>query len=160
MSDSDHYDALGVSPSAPHATIRAAYRRIIRSAHPDIAGGDPQATDRVVRANVAWSVLRDPQRRAAYDRQRMRSTVPSPSSGSAAGSPAKRSDGGDGIPSWGPSGLRPVTVQQLREAAARHSAYSEIGRTQRRAFSAASWRIGVAITAAGTLILSLFALAG
>lgn len=145
MSDADHYDALGVSPSSPHATIRAAYRRIIRSAHPDLTGDDAQATDQVVRANIAWSVLRDPQRRAAYDRQRMRST--------AAG-------GEEGTPSWGPSGLRAVTVEQLREAAARHSAYSEIGRTQRRAFSAASWRIGVAITAAGTLILSLLALAG
>jgi DnaJ domain len=59
-----HYDVLGVSASATQAEVRAAYRAAARDHHPD-AGGDAV---RMRALNVAWAVLGDPVRRAAYDR--------------------------------------------------------------------------------------------
>jgi DnaJ domain len=59
-----HYDVLGVPASATQAEVRAAYRAAARDHHPD-AGGD---AGRMRALNVAWAVLGDPVRRAAYDR--------------------------------------------------------------------------------------------
>jgi DnaJ domain len=59
-----HYETLGVDAAATQAEVRAAYRAAARNHHPD-AGGDP---DRMRAVNVAWAVLGDPVRRAAYDR--------------------------------------------------------------------------------------------
>jgi hypothetical protein len=59
-----HYDVLGVHASATQAEVRAAYRAAARDHHPD-AGGDAA---RMRALNVAWAVLGDPVRRAAYDR--------------------------------------------------------------------------------------------
>lgn len=59
-----HYEVLGVSTGASAEEIRAAYRAAARTLHPD-AGGSPAAMRNL---NVAWHVLRDPGRRAAYDR--------------------------------------------------------------------------------------------
>jgi hypothetical protein len=59
-----HYEVLGVSASATQAEVRAAYRAAARNHHPD-AGGD---ASRMRALNVAWAVLGDPVRRAAYDR--------------------------------------------------------------------------------------------
>lgn len=144
----DHYATLGVPPSAPHAAIRAAYRRTMRATHPDVVGDDPSAVARAIAANQAWTVLRDPARRVQYDRERM----------------APRADGlqtdgartdGSRVPSWGPGGARPVTIQQLREAAARERAYSASSRAQRDAFSAASWRLGLVVVLVGAVLLGL-----
>jgi curved DNA-binding protein CbpA len=60
-----HYDVLGVPATATAEEVRAAYRQAARDHHPD-AGGDPR---RMRDLNAAWHVLRDPGRRAAYDRQ-------------------------------------------------------------------------------------------
>jgi curved DNA-binding protein CbpA len=65
MGDRSHYDVLGVTARATPDEVRAAYRRAARDHHPD-AGGDAQ---RMSDLNVAWHVLGDPVRRAAYDRQ-------------------------------------------------------------------------------------------
>ncbi|HUG83567.1 MAG TPA: hypothetical protein VMM13_03335, partial [Euzebya sp.] len=59
------------------------------------------------------------------------------------------------VPSWAVGGVRPVTAQQLREAAARESAYSALGRQQRLAFSAAIWRVGMMILLIGAVLLAL-----
>jgi DnaJ domain len=64
MASPSHYQVLGVPPSATPAEVRAAYRAAARNHHPD-AGGDP---GRMRALNVAWAVLGDPVRRAAYDR--------------------------------------------------------------------------------------------
>lgn len=71
----DHYRLLGVPPTAEVADIRAAYLRLMRSCHPDLRPGDPAAAETARQANLAWKVLREPQRRAAYDRQ-LRATAP------------------------------------------------------------------------------------
>lgn len=65
----DHYAVLGVPPDADGDTLRAAYLRLMRATHPDLRPGDAEAGERARRANEAWRVLSEPQRRAAYDRQ-------------------------------------------------------------------------------------------
>ena len=60
-----HYDVLGVSPAADEASVRQAYVRLARQHHPDVVGGDA-ASMRAI--NEAWETLRDPVRRARYDR--------------------------------------------------------------------------------------------
>ena len=64
----DHYRALGVSPTVSTAEIRSAYLRLMRRYHPDRRPGDAHATAMAQAANAAWSVLGDSRRRAAYDR--------------------------------------------------------------------------------------------
>lgn len=57
-----YYEVLGVTPEATEAELRSAYRRAVRSAHPDLGG-----TDEAFRAvQNAWAVLGDPVRRQAY----------------------------------------------------------------------------------------------
>jgi hypothetical protein len=60
-----HYEVLGVGRAAPTSEVRRAYVAMARRHHPDRAGGDPVAMRAV---NEAWAVLRDPERRASYDR--------------------------------------------------------------------------------------------
>lgn len=61
----NHYQRLGVEPTATREEIHAAYRALARHAHPDLAtGGEASMAD----INRAWHVLGDPQRRQAYDR--------------------------------------------------------------------------------------------
>ena len=62
----DAYAILGVAPDATDEEIAAAFRSLARRHHPDIAGED--ATTRMSRINAAWDLLRDPDRREAYDR--------------------------------------------------------------------------------------------
>jgi len=66
----DHYQALGVRADASPEEIRAAYLRLMRESHPDARPDDPRAEQRARQANVAWEVLGDSARRAAYDRLR------------------------------------------------------------------------------------------
>ena len=64
----DLYGVLKVDASADSAAIRAAYRALAAVYHPDHAGADGEP--RMRELNAAWEVLGDPQRRAAYDRER------------------------------------------------------------------------------------------
>jgi curved DNA-binding protein CbpA len=72
LSDSP-YEVLGVPSDADAAALRLAYRRALRSAHPD-TGGDPVRFHAVQRA---WSLVGTPEARSAFDRG-IRSAVPSP----------------------------------------------------------------------------------
>lgn len=69
----DPYRVLGVEPDATPAEVRAAYLARARAAHPDRHAGDPDAQraaeERMRSVNAAWSVLGDPERRAAHDRR-------------------------------------------------------------------------------------------
>ena len=62
----DPYAALGVARDADTAVILAAYRAEARRHHPDISPG-PESQHRMAELNAAWSILRDPARRAAWD---------------------------------------------------------------------------------------------
>jgi curved DNA-binding protein CbpA len=63
----NYYEQLGVAPTASAADIRAAYRALARTLHPDRARG--VASPRMATINEAWRVLGDPTRRAAYDEE-------------------------------------------------------------------------------------------
>ncbi len=60
-----YYDILGVTPAAPQEIISAVHRAWMKAmrAHPDL-GGDPELAKAI---NEAYDVLKDPDRRAAYD---------------------------------------------------------------------------------------------
>ena len=60
-----HYEVLGVAPTAPTSEVRRAYVTLARQHHPDRSGGDADAMRAI---NDAWATLRDPDRRASYDR--------------------------------------------------------------------------------------------
>ena len=62
----DHYIILGVSSDATLRQIRSAYRREARKSHPDHAGG---GSEPFLAVQEAYDVLRDPERRRAYDRE-------------------------------------------------------------------------------------------
>jgi curved DNA-binding protein len=63
----DYYAVLGVPKSADQAAIKAAYRKLARTLHPDV-NRDPAAGERFTRVNEANAVLGDPEKRAKYDR--------------------------------------------------------------------------------------------
>jgi molecular chaperone DnaJ len=64
----DLYEVLGVRPDAGDDEIKRAYRRKARQHHPDANAGDPEAEARFKEVSFAYEVLRDPERRARYDR--------------------------------------------------------------------------------------------
>ncbi len=66
--DFSHYDVLGVRPDADSGTIRDAYRSNAAQYHPDVNSA-PNAQAMMAMLNAAWETLRDPARRAAYDRR-------------------------------------------------------------------------------------------
>ncbi len=74
MRTQDYYAVLGVSRSASFEEVRAAYRRLARQHHPDV-NPSAEAAERMRRINEAWEVLRDADRRAAYDRTLPRSAA-------------------------------------------------------------------------------------
>jgi len=61
----DHYKTLQVDPGAEPEVISAAYRRLAAKYHPDVCP-TPEATARMLALNLAYEVLGDPERRAAY----------------------------------------------------------------------------------------------
>ncbi len=67
----DLYAELGVAPSADRATIEAAFRRLMKKHHPDVAGEQDARGERGKRLNVARYWLVDPDRRARYDGERL-----------------------------------------------------------------------------------------
>jgi curved DNA-binding protein CbpA len=66
--DHDLYAVLDVASDASQAQISRAYRRLVRANHPDIHPGPDSAV--LAAAAAAYAILRDPTRRAAYDRSR------------------------------------------------------------------------------------------
>ena len=68
MSKRDYYEVLGVEKSAGDTAIKAAFRKLAMANHPDRNQGDDAAEDRFREANEAYDILKDPQKRAAYDR--------------------------------------------------------------------------------------------
>ncbi len=68
----NHYEVLGVPPTADAAMVRRAYLRLARTHHPDYHVGDEvgrrRAERTMQRVNEAWAVLGDDTKRRAYDR--------------------------------------------------------------------------------------------
>lgn len=77
----DPYKILQVDSEAEDEVIQAAYRRLARKYHPDLAPG-PEAAARMAAINAAWARLGNPLSRAAVDRER-RASGAAPSAASA-----------------------------------------------------------------------------
>ena len=77
MSSIDAYKVLQVDPEAEDEVIVAAYRRLARKYHPDVAP-DAESATRMAAINAAWELIGDPTRRVAYDRQRVAAGRPGP----------------------------------------------------------------------------------
>ncbi|HJP67663.1 MAG TPA: molecular chaperone DnaJ [Sphingomicrobium sp.] len=68
MVEQDYYELLGVPRGADDAAIKAAYRRLAKEHHPDRHNGCTNKEAQFKAINEAYDVLKDPQKRAAYDR--------------------------------------------------------------------------------------------
>ena len=68
MVSDDYYEVLGIGRGADDAAIKAAYRRLAKECHPDRHGGCTNQEARFKEISEAYDCLKDPQKRAAYDR--------------------------------------------------------------------------------------------
>ena len=64
----EFYTVLGVTRDASDEDIKKSYRRLAMQWHPDKNGGAKEAEEKFKEITEAYDVLRDPQKRAAYDR--------------------------------------------------------------------------------------------
>ena len=68
MSKRDYYDVLGVARGASDAEIKKAYRKQAMALHPDRNADNPNAESQFKEVNEAYDALKDPDKKAAYDR--------------------------------------------------------------------------------------------
>jgi molecular chaperone DnaJ len=68
MKKRDYYEILGVSKGASEGEIKKAYRRLARKLHPDVNPGDKTAQKKFQEVQEAYDILRDAEKRRAYDR--------------------------------------------------------------------------------------------
>lgn len=68
MAKRDYYEVLGVGRNADEKDLKTAFRKLAKQYHPDANPGDKTAEARFKEINEAYDVLKDPQKRAAYDR--------------------------------------------------------------------------------------------
>ncbi|HYH36605.1 MAG TPA: molecular chaperone DnaJ [Azospirillum sp.] len=68
MAKQDYYELLGVAKGAGADEIKKAYRKLAMQYHPDRNPGDAEAEHKFKEINEAYDVLKDEQKRAAYDR--------------------------------------------------------------------------------------------
>ncbi len=67
MAKRDYYDVLGIKRGASDADIKSAFRRLAKELHPDRNPDDASSEQKFKEINEAYEVLKDEQKRAAYD---------------------------------------------------------------------------------------------
>ena len=67
MAKRDYYETLGVSKGATETDIKKAFRSKARELHPDKNAGSSKAEEEFKAVNEAYDVLKDPNKKAAYD---------------------------------------------------------------------------------------------
>ncbi|OIW11049.1 hypothetical protein TanjilG_22856 [Lupinus angustifolius] len=74
ISSASLYEILGIPAAASDQEIKAAYRRLARVCHPDVAAIDRKksSADDFMKIHTAYSTLSDPEKRATYDRSLIR----------------------------------------------------------------------------------------
>jgi curved DNA-binding protein CbpA len=120
----DPYKILQVDSEAEDEVIQAAYRRLARKYHPDLAT-TPDAASRMAAINAAWELIGEPAKRQAFDRKRVvlkATPAPAPSGtgttrattggGSAAERPASTPSAGAKASSSTGSAPQPETVSR------------------------------------------------
>jgi molecular chaperone DnaJ len=68
MAKRDYYEVLGVARGANEADLKSAFRKLAMKFHPDRNPGDKDCEHHFKEVNEAYDVLKDAQKRAAYDR--------------------------------------------------------------------------------------------
>ena len=68
MAKRDYYETLGVSRGVSEQELKSAFRRLAKEHHPDRNPDDQDAEQKFKEINEAYEALKDPQKRAAYDR--------------------------------------------------------------------------------------------
>ena len=67
MSKRDYYEILQVYKQADDAELKSAFRKMAKKYHPDRNQGNDESEKRFKEIGEAYEVLKDPQKRAAYD---------------------------------------------------------------------------------------------
>ena len=67
MAEKDLYEILGVSKGTSEGEIKKAYRKLAMKYHPDQNKGDKDAEKNFKEISASYEILKDPQKRAAYD---------------------------------------------------------------------------------------------
>jgi len=68
MAKRDFYEVLGVARGCDEKELKGAFRKLAMQLHPDRNGGDKSSGLKFQEVNEAYEILKDPQKRAAYDR--------------------------------------------------------------------------------------------
>ncbi len=109
----DYYQILGVAKNASQDDMKKSYRKLAMQFHPDKNKGDKAAEEKFKKINEAYDVLKDEQKRAAYDRYGHSAFT----NGGAGQGGAGQGGAGGGFHSHGFSNLNDLFEQMMRQAA-------------------------------------------
>src|SRR5450755_3571716 len=105
MKKRDYYEVLGVSKEASEADIKKAYRRLARKLHPDVNPGDKSAQKKFQEVQEAYDLLKEPDKRRAYDRFGHAAASAGFDAGAAEAAAAAGRGAGPGGPPFGAGGF-------------------------------------------------------